>query len=178
MPGWRTPSHSIISHRESIGCKWKPCSAQSVDSLGKVALQDYITVGLSIGEGSAEEEVDRDTGDQLSCHNSFRVLMSISLRSVRCIHGQAARLPIVKLNRAVAVAMAQGPQAGLALLDTLRLGKTLADYHLFHATRANLLRRTARRDEAATSYVRALQLCQNGVERRFLQRRLATLSAL
>jgi RNA polymerase sigma-70 factor (ECF subfamily) len=102
-------------------------------------------------------------------------------RQITLLYGSLARLmpsPVVELNRAVAVAMAQGPQAGLELLDALRLGETLADYHLLHATRADLLRRAGRRDEAATSYVRALQLCQNSVERRFLQRRLAALSVL
>ena len=85
--------------------------------------------------------------------------------------------PVVELNQAVAVAMAEGPDAGLEMLDHLRLGEALAHYHLYHAARADLLRRAGRMDEAAASYREALNLCQNRIERRFLQRRLAELAA-
>ena len=80
--------------------------------------------------------------------------------------------PVVQLNRAVAVAMADGPEAGLALVDALGADGDLADYHLFHATRADLLRRLGRRREAATAYERALTLATNDAERAFLARRL------
>ena len=78
--------------------------------------------------------------------------------------------PIVSLNRAVAIAMAEGPQPALALIDTL--AAELADYHLLHAARADLLRRIGSREEAAQSYERALALVTNESERRFLERRL------
>jgi RNA polymerase sigma-70 factor (ECF subfamily) len=78
--------------------------------------------------------------------------------------------PVVELNRAVAVAMADGPGAGLALLDPL--SEELAAYQHFHSARADLLRRLGRNDEAAASYRTALDLVTNPVERRFLQRRL------
>ncbi|MDX1458011.1 MAG: RNA polymerase sigma factor [Marinobacter sp.] len=84
--------------------------------------------------------------------------------------------PVIALNRAVAVAMKQGPAEGLALLDTLEAGGELAGYHLFHAARADLLRRLARPEEAQAAYERALALCEQGPERRFLQRRLAQTS--
>ncbi|WP_213804421.1 sigma-70 family RNA polymerase sigma factor [Granulicella sp. dw_53] len=80
--------------------------------------------------------------------------------------------PIVTLNRTVAVAMADGPQSGLALHDTLASTGDLDDYHLMHAVRADLLRRLGLLQEAATSYKRALALVTNESERRFLQRRL------
>jgi RNA polymerase sigma-70 factor (ECF subfamily) len=83
---------------------------------------------------------------------------------------------VVELNRAVAIAMADGPLLGLALLDKPALVDALEDYHLFHAARADLLRRAGQLEEAAVSYARALALCQNGVERRFLQRRLTELA--
>ena len=83
--------------------------------------------------------------------------------------------PIVELNRAVAVAMAEGSAAGLALLDAAALSARLDDYHLYHAARADLLRRAGRASDAAASYQRALALCQNQVERRYLQRRLREL---
>ena len=80
--------------------------------------------------------------------------------------------PIVSLNRAVAVAMADGPRAGLAVIDALAAANHLNDYHLLHAARADLLRRLGLLDESAKSYVRALALVTNDSERRFLERRL------
>jgi RNA polymerase sigma-70 factor (ECF subfamily) len=81
--------------------------------------------------------------------------------------------PIVELNRAVAVAQAEGPAAGLALLDNLAAQGELAAYHLLPAARADLLRRLGHRAEAAAEYDRALALADNDAERRFLRRRLA-----
>jgi len=81
---------------------------------------------------------------------------------------------IVELNRAVAVAMAEGPAAGLALVEPLR--DELAEYHLWHATRADLLRRLGRTKEAATAYRAALARVGSDPERRFLERRLRALS--
>jgi RNA polymerase sigma-70 factor, ECF subfamily len=78
--------------------------------------------------------------------------------------------PIVSLNRAVAIAMADRPQAALVLLD--RLATELDSYHLFHATRADLLRRVGAFQEATQGYTRALELVTNDSERRFLERRL------
>jgi len=78
--------------------------------------------------------------------------------------------PIISLNRAVAVAMADGPEIGLALIDLL--ASELAGYHLFHAARADLLRRLGSSREAAENYERALELVTNESERRFLERRL------
>ena len=78
--------------------------------------------------------------------------------------------PIVSLNRAVAIAMAKGPEMGLALIDGL--AEQLAHYHLLHAARADLLRRIGSREEAAKSYERALRLVTNESERRFIERRL------
>jgi RNA polymerase sigma-70 factor (ECF subfamily) len=83
--------------------------------------------------------------------------------------------PIVSLNRAVAVAMADGPRPGLALIDALAASGELEDYHLLHAARADLLRRMGDTAEAAKSYARALALVGNESERRFLERRLREL---
>jgi RNA polymerase sigma-70 factor (ECF subfamily) len=80
--------------------------------------------------------------------------------------------PIVALNRAVAVAMADGPQAALALVDAPAITDSLQRHHLLHAVRADLLRRIGSRAEAATSYEQALALVTNDSERRFLERRL------
>lgn len=80
--------------------------------------------------------------------------------------------PVVSLNRAVAVAMADGPGRGLALIDELGASGDLDGYHLMHAARADLLRRIGSMTEAAKSYQRALALVTNEGERRFLERRL------
>jgi RNA polymerase sigma-70 factor (ECF subfamily) len=80
--------------------------------------------------------------------------------------------PIVTLNRAVAVAMADGPRPALALIDALAAAGELDGYHLLHAARADLLRRLGSFAEAARSYTRALELATNDSERRFLTRRL------
>lgn len=80
--------------------------------------------------------------------------------------------PVVSLNRAVAVAMVHGVEPALALVDALAATGDLDGYHLLHATRADLLRRTGSSQEAAKSYARALELATNESERRFLERRL------
>ena len=80
--------------------------------------------------------------------------------------------PIVSLNRAVAVAMAEGPRAGIALIEAVAATGDLENYHLLHAARADLLRRSGSSGEAAKSYLRALALVTNDSERRYLERRL------
>lgn len=80
--------------------------------------------------------------------------------------------PIVSLNRAVAVAMMDGPERALHLIDQIAAAGDLEQYHLLHAARADLLRRMKSNDEAAKSYQRALELVSNESERRFLERRL------
>jgi len=88
-------------------------------------------------------------------------------------HAEIAPSPIVELNRAAAVAMRDGPQAGLDLIEAI---EGLDDYHPLHGARADLLRRLGRVEEAAAAYRRALELAPNPVERRFLERRLAQAS--
>ena len=95
---------------------------------------------------------------------------------IAALYGELARLtgsPIVELNRAIAVAEAEGAEAGLALVDRLDLD----GYQYFHSTRADLLRRLGRADEARTEYERALELAHTEPERRFLRRRIAEVSA-
>jgi len=98
----------------------------------------------------------------------------IDWAEVAALYGELARLtgsPVVELNRAVAVAEVEGPGAALELVDALPLG----DYQYLHSTRADLLRRLGRVDEARASYRRALELAKAEPERRFLARRLAEL---
>ena len=83
---------------------------------------------------------------------------------------RAAPSPVIELNRAVAVAMADGPERGLAVMEPL--SEALDGYHLFHSARADLLRRSGRMEEAVAAYRRAVELARNLSEREFLQRRL------
>ena len=98
---------------------------------------------------------------------------------IAALYGVLARVspsPIVELNRAVAIAMADGLERGLALLEVLDEGGALASYHLLPAARADLLRRLNRPGPAAEQYRRALELVTNHAERRYLERRLLTVS--
>jgi RNA polymerase sigma-70 factor (ECF subfamily) len=95
---------------------------------------------------------------------------------IAVLYGQLARLtgsPVVELNRAIAVAETDGPEAGLRLLD----GLGLEDFRYLHSTRAELLRRLGRIDQAREAYERARELTDDGAERRFLERRLSELAA-
>ncbi|HMI56122.1 MAG TPA: RNA polymerase sigma factor [Gemmatimonadaceae bacterium] len=83
--------------------------------------------------------------------------------------------PVIELNRAAAVAMSDGPEAGLALIDTILVRGDLSDYHLAHAARGDLCRRLGRTEEAIDSYATALNLATQEPERRFLTRRLEEL---
>jgi RNA polymerase sigma-70 factor (ECF subfamily) len=96
-------------------------------------------------------------------------------RQIALLYGRLAELqpsPVVELNRAVAVAMADGPDRGLELVDAL---DGLDGYYLFHSTRGDLLRRLGRAEPAGDAYRRALELAPTDVERRFLRRRLGEL---
>jgi RNA polymerase sigma-70 factor (ECF subfamily) len=84
--------------------------------------------------------------------------------------------PVVELNRAVAVAMCDGPEAGLALIDAILDRGDLTEYYLAHSARADLCRRLGRTSDAIASYTRALKLTKQEPERRFLERRLSELT--
>lgn len=99
-------------------------------------------------------------------------------RQIAALYAALAEMtpsPVIELNRAVAVAMADGPLAGLMQLDRAGLDSALAEYHLYHAARADLLRRLGMRDDALSEYRQALDLCRNATERAFLQGRIASL---
>jgi RNA polymerase sigma-70 factor (ECF subfamily) len=101
-------------------------------------------------------------------------------REILRLYGELERAqpsPIVKLNRAVALAMVEGPAAALLVMDELAAGEELKNYHLLHAARADMLRRLGDRGGAAAGYRRALELAGNDAERRYLERRLKEVSA-
>jgi RNA polymerase sigma-70 factor (ECF subfamily) len=111
-----------------------------------------------------------------ACHSTAAEASDTDWAQIAALYGQLSRLvpsAVVKLNRAVAVGMRDGPAAGLALVERLEEAGELAGYHLLPATRADLLRRLGRRDEAALAYREALELVSTDPERRYLTRRLA-----
>jgi RNA polymerase sigma-70 factor (ECF subfamily) len=115
-----------------------------------------------------------------ACHARAPTAAQTDWREIALLYArlsECAPTPVVLLNRAVAVAMADGPAAGLALVEELEQTGALSDYYLLPATRADLLRRLRRKGEAAAAYRRALELVPTEPERRFLRRRLSEVSA-
>jgi RNA polymerase sigma-70 factor (ECF subfamily) len=113
-----------------------------------------------------------------ACHSQAAVGESTDWPQIAALYRELTRYtpsPVVELNRAVAVGMADGPAVGLALVDALAASGALAGYHLLPATRADLLRRLGRTPEAAAAYRLALAQVTNEAERSFLARRLASL---
>jgi RNA polymerase sigma-70 factor, ECF subfamily len=111
-----------------------------------------------------------------ACHATAPRAADTDWVQIAALYGELAEVvasPVVRLNRAVAVAMAEGSAAGLELVETLEASGELAEYHLLPATRADLLRRLRRPVEAAASYREALELVATDAERRYLARRLA-----
>jgi RNA polymerase sigma-70 factor, ECF subfamily len=110
-----------------------------------------------------------------ACHATAEDAADTDWSKIAVLYGRLAEVapsPVVDLNRAVAVAMADGPAAGLELVEALEAAGALAGYHLLPATRADLLRRLDHRTEAAAAYREALELAATDAERRYLTRRL------
>lgn len=113
-----------------------------------------------------------------ACHTTAPTAEETDWADIAGLYGELERFvpsAVVRLNRAVAVGMAEHPDVGLELVAELERSGELTDYHLLPATRADLLRRSGRTAEAAEAYGRALELVENAAERRFLERRLAEL---
>jgi RNA polymerase sigma-70 factor, ECF subfamily len=111
-----------------------------------------------------------------ACHGTAATPEATDWAEISSLYVELARFvpsAVVELNRAVAVAMAEGPEAGLRIVDALQARGALSEYHLLPATRADLLRRLDRRREAADAYREALALAATHAERRYLERRLA-----
>jgi RNA polymerase sigma-70 factor (ECF subfamily) len=140
---------------------------------------DHVMIdeGLALLEvGARRPGVYRLQAEIAACHARAPRPEDTDWPQIATLYGRLVALqpsPVVELNRAAAVAMADGPESGLRLLDPLR--PQLDRYQPFHSARAELLRRADRADEAADSYRRALELTANDAERRFLERRLAAL---
>jgi RNA polymerase sigma-70 factor (ECF subfamily) len=134
------------------------------------------------------EEALRGGGGPFAVEAAIAALHCEAVRAADTDWAQIARLyevlerlrpsPVVSLNRAVAVAMVEGPVSALALVDDLARGGELDDFHLLHATRADFLRRLGRFEDAAASYRRAIALVSNESERRFLVQRIEKMEKL
>ncbi|HWM05700.1 MAG TPA: RNA polymerase sigma factor [Actinophytocola sp.] len=167
--------------------------ASRVDSAGElVTLEQQDRTGwdaAEIAEGVALLESALPSGRpgpyQLqaaiaACHSTAPTAADTDWAQIAALYGRLADVvpsAVVELNRAVAVAMADGPAAGLVLVDRLAEAGELATYHLLPATRADLLRRLDRRAEAAVAYRAAIELAGSDTERRYLAGRLAEVSA-
>jgi RNA polymerase sigma-70 factor (ECF subfamily) len=115
-----------------------------------------------------------------ACHATAKEASDTDWNEIAALYGRLAAVvpsPVVELNRAVAVAMAEGPRAGLVLVEALEAAGSLAGYHLLPATRADLLRRLGRFPEASVAYREALESAGTDAERRYLLRRLGETSA-
>jgi RNA polymerase sigma-70 factor, ECF subfamily len=115
-----------------------------------------------------------------ACHATAATPPATDWAEIAALYGRLIQMvptPVVALNRAVAIAMTEGPAAGLRLVEELERGGALADYHLLAATQADLLRRLGRDDEAAAAYRRALELAPTDADRRYLAKRLDEIGA-
>ena len=126
--------------------------------------------------GSAYTLAGGDCGNRV--HAEVESVVATDWRQIVALYDQLARIqpsPVVQLNRAVAIAMCDGPEAGLAQIDAVLEQGELADYYLAHSARADMCRRLGRTAEARSSYEKALALTQQEPERQFLQERIRQL---
>jgi RNA polymerase sigma-70 factor, ECF subfamily len=159
-------------------------SAARLDAAGElVSLEDqdrtrWDTVKIAEGIAVLEAALRRPYQLQAAiaaCHAEARRADDTDWAQIALLYGELHKFvpsAVVELNRAVAIAMAEGPEAGLALVDELAASGGLSGYYLLPATRADLLRRLNRRPEAAASYRAALNLAPTEPERRYLAKRL------
>ena len=113
-------------------------------------------------------------------HIQAEVASDTDWTQIASLYGVLRRMtpsPVIELNRAVAIAMADGPLRGLTILNQPEMEKALGTYHLFHASRADLLRRTGKMQDAYAAYLQALNLCQDEKEQSFLRQRLAEVAS-
>jgi RNA polymerase sigma-70 factor (ECF subfamily) len=155
-----------------------PLEEQDRTRWDRVSIEDGLQV-LATATRRAREGPYQLQAAIAACHATAREAADTDWAEISALYGRLVRIvpsPVVELNRAVAVAMADGPRAGLVIVEALEASGALADYHLLPATRADLLRRLERPAEAAASYRAALRLATADAELRYLGRRLAETS--
>jgi RNA polymerase sigma-70 factor, ECF subfamily len=167
-------------------------TAARVDAAGEMVLladqdrarwdREAIARGLALLARATSAEVRGSYVVQAqiaACHATAPSWEATDWRAIAHLYEELGRLapsPVVELNRAVAVSLADGPAAGLAILDAVADEPALARYHLFPSVRADLLRRLGRNADARAEYTRAKDLCKNERERAFLEKRLREVS--
>jgi RNA polymerase sigma-70 factor (ECF subfamily) len=165
--------------------------AARVDSKGEIILledqdrslwnQDEISQGLALLDRAMELRSPGPYQFQAAIsalHAQAKTFAETDWTQIAALYGQLAfreQTPVVNLNFAVALGMARGPLVGLTTMENLGLGDSLKDYHLYHAARADLLRRSGNYSAARDAYNRALALAQTRAERTYLTRRIETL---
>ncbi len=165
-PARSTPAGDIVLLEDQDRAKW---DARLIAE-GKVLVERAIS-SRRFGAYTVQAAI-------AAVHASARTAAETDWRQIAALYDALFAInpsPVVELNRAVAVAMRDGPAAGLALVDAILNRGDLGDYHLAHAARADLLRRLGQRQQSRQAYERALALAQQAPERRFLQMRLAQL---
>jgi RNA polymerase sigma-70 factor (ECF subfamily) len=142
--------------------------------------EDHIREGLALVETALREGAGRSRygleASIAALHARARCAADVDWPQIVELYGMLARLhpsPVVELNRAVAVSMVDGPEAGLQMLDRIERQESLREYHLLPAARARLFQWLGRWEEASAAYRRAIALAGNDPERRFLERQLA-----
>ncbi|GAA4238532.1 hypothetical protein GCM10022254_54880 [Actinomadura meridiana] len=159
----------LVALDDQDRARWDHASITDAVALLDDALGSAALVSAGLGPYQVQAAI-------ASCHATARTAARTDWPRIAALYGRLVELtpsPVVRLNRAVAVAMADGPEAGLALVHELE--GDLPGYHLLPATRADLLRRLGRREEAETAYREALALARAEPDRRFLTRRLTDL---
>ena len=162
-----SPSGSLVTLEEQDRSRWSAAGIAAGLSLLETALRRGAPGPYQVQAAIA------------ACHASAPTAAATDWAQIASLYGELSKFvpsPVVALNRAVAVAMADGPAAGLAIVDGLAASGELTGYHLLPATRADLLRRLARHAEAADAYREAIELTTSEPERRYLSGRLAEVS--
>jgi RNA polymerase sigma-70 factor (ECF subfamily) len=163
-----TPDGDLVLLEEQDRTRWNRAQideglALAADALAARPLGPYaLQAAIAAEHARAPRAAATDWRAILHCYDAFL---------------RARPSPVVELNRAIAVAMVEGPAAGLALVEDLERGRVLDGYYLLWATQADLLRRLGRHAEAARCYRRALEQVGTGPEKRYLERRLAEVEA-
>ena len=155
-----------------------PLAEQDRDRWNRAAIEEGLRILASI-PGREQPGPYRIQAQIAACHARAAQPEDTDWAAIAGLYAELAAFtpsPVVELNRAVAVAMADGPAAGLAIADDLAASGQLAGYHLLPAVRADLLRRLDRPAEAAQAYRTAIDLAGTDPERHFLKRRLAEIT--
>jgi RNA polymerase sigma-70 factor, ECF subfamily len=159
-----TGAGDLVLLEEQDRSRWNP--AQLREGLA-------LTAGPSSGSGTGPYAIQAAIAAE---HSRAATAAATDWREIAALYEMLARIqpsPVVELNRAVAIAMADGPERGLSLIDAIEAGGELREYHLLWSARADLLRRLGRWRQAHAAYLTALALVTDEPQRRFLRRRLA-----